>query len=119
MKSFWKESYDGNKDRRYGMLFLGTLLGFLGAVALGGMVYGIIGADNFQNYVVPTLPGFALLLIALIWQSTRRAWKRQREKLKNAELSRDELLKARSKLRNGMNPPRLPAVSLPDIDLKY
>ena len=119
MKSFWKESYDGDKDRRNGMLFLGTLLGFVGAVVLGGIIYAIIGADNFQNYVVPALPGVAILLVAFIWQSVRREWKWRRDQLKNGALSRDELLKARSKLRNSMSPPRQAEVNMPDIDLKY
>jgi len=119
MKSFLAESYDSNKDRRYGMLFLGTLLGFLGAVALGGIIYSVIGADNFQKYVVPALPGVAIILAASIWRSVRRAWKQRREQLQNAALSRDELAKARSKLRNSMSPPRQAEVNMPDIDLKY
>ena len=119
MKSFLAESYDGAKDRRYGVLFFGTLLGFVGAVVLGGIIYSIIGADNFKNYVVPALPGIAILLVLSGWMSVRRAWKRRRERLENAALSRDELAKARSKLRTSMSPPRQAEVNMPDIDLKY
>ena len=119
MKSFLAESYDGDKDRRYGMLFLGALLGFVGAVAFGGIIYAIIGADNFKNYIVPALPGVAILLVLSSWISVRRARKQRREQLKNAALSRDELVKARSKLRNSMSPPRQAEVNMPDIDLKY
>ena len=119
MKSFLAESYDGDKDRRNGMLFLGTLLGFVGTVVLGGIIYSIIGADNFKTYVVPALPGIASLLALLGSISVRRAWKRRRERLENAALSRDELAKARSKLRNSMSPPRQAEVNMPDTDLKY
>ncbi len=73
----------------------------------------------FENYVVPALPGVAILLVAFIWQSVRREWKWRRDRLKNGALSRDELLKARSKLRNSMSPPRQAEVNMPDIDLKY
>lgn len=119
MKSFLAESYDGDKDRRYGMLFLGALFGFVGAVVLGGIIYEVIGADNFKNYVVPALPGVVILVAVVIWRSVRRAWKQRQEQLKNAALSRDELAKARSKLRNSMSPPRQAEVNLPDLDLKY
>jgi len=81
MKSFLAESYDGDKDRCYGMLFLGALFGFVGAVVLGEIIYGIIGADNFQNFVVPALPGVAVILVVPGWISIRRARKRRREKL--------------------------------------
>ncbi len=114
-----EESYNADKDRRYGMLFLGTLFGFVGAVGLGGLIYAIIGADNFRNYIVPALPGVAMLLAAFIWRFVRREWKQRRERLKNAVLSRDELSKARSKLRNSISPPRQAEVNMPDIDLKY
>jgi O-antigen/teichoic acid export membrane protein len=119
MKSFLAESYDSAKDRRNGMLFLGTLLGFLGAVALGGMIYAIIGADTFQNCIVPVLPGVAVVLVVWIWMLVRRAWKQRHEQLHNTALSRDELAKARSKLRNSMSPPRQAKINMPDIDLKY
>jgi hypothetical protein len=119
MKSFWQDCYDSAKDRRYGMLFLGALVGFLGAVVLGGIIYATIGADNFRKYVVPGLPGVAVILVASGWVSARRARKRRREQLQNASLSRDELAKARSKLRNGMSPTRPAEVNMPDIDLKY
>jgi ABC-type nickel/cobalt efflux system permease component RcnA len=119
MKSFWEESYDSVKDRRYGMLFFATLLVFFSAIILGAAIYGVMGADIFQEFVLPTLPGVAILLVALGWWWVRRARKRRRERLKYAALSRDELAKARSKLRNNAKPMRRAAPRAPDIDLKY
>lgn len=119
MKTFWEESYDGVKDRRYGLLFLKALLGFSGALVLCGILCAKISPDDFQTYILPALPGVGILIIALGWHLIRRARKRRREYLKFASLSRDELLKARSKLRNRMQPAKPAMPRLPDIDLKY
>jgi uncharacterized membrane protein YfcA len=119
MKSFWEESYDSVKDRRYGMLFFATLLVFFGAIILGAAICAIMGANIFQEFVLPTLPGVAILLVALGWWCIRRMRKRRQERLRYATLSRDELAKARSKLRNNSRPVGRPAPRAPDIDLKY
>jgi uncharacterized membrane protein YqjE len=119
MKSFWEESYDSAKDRRYGMLFFATLLVFFGVLIIGGMVYGITGADSFQEFVLPVLPGLGIVLVALSWWCIRRLRKSRKEHSKYAVLSRDELAKARSKLRNNTRPMSRGAPRAPDIDLKY
>jgi hypothetical protein len=119
MKSFWEESYDSAKDRRYGMLFFATLLVLFGAIILGAAIYGIMGADIFREFVLPTLPGVAIFLFALGWWCIRRMRKRRQERLKYAALSRDELAKARSKLKNNAKPMRRAAPRAPDIDLEY
>ncbi len=119
MKSFWEESYDGAKDRRYGILFFATLLVSFGLFLLGAMIYAIIGANSFREFALPALPGIGIFLIASsVWWS-RRARKRRQEQLKYAALSRYELAKARSKLRNNTRPMRPAAPRAPDIDLKY
>ena len=119
MESFWEESYDGVKDRRYGLLFFGTLLVFFGAVVLGAMIYGIAGPDNFREFVLSALPGIGVLLLILCWCIVRRAWKRRQDQLKYQALSRDELVKARSKLRTETRPVSRAALREQDIDLKY
>ncbi|HTV62153.1 MAG TPA: hypothetical protein VMH30_06250 [Verrucomicrobiae bacterium] len=119
MKSFWQDSYDGAKDRRYGALFFATLLASPLAVAIGAMIYAIVGPETFKDFVVPALPGVGLLLVALICLMTRRLRKRRQEQLKYASLSRDELVKARSKLRSQMRPVGRRTPPPPDIDLKY
>jgi hypothetical protein len=119
MKSFWEEIYDSAKDRRYGFLFFATLLVFFGAVILGGVAYAIMGENGFQQFVVPALPGIGIFFIAFSYWRIRRMRKRRQERLKYATLSRDELAKARSKLRNKTKPMRRAALRAPDIDLKY
>ena len=119
MKSFWEESYDNAKDRRYGLLFFAALLVFFGAVILGGAAYAIMGTNGFQQFVLPALPGIGIFLIVLSCWCIRRMRKRRQEQLKYAALSRDELAKARSKLRNQTKPMRPVAPRAPDIDLKY
>jgi hypothetical protein len=57
MKSFWEESYDSVKDRRYGMLFFSTLLVFFGAIIVGAAIYAIMGANIFQEFVLPWVGG--------------------------------------------------------------
>ena len=119
MKSFWQESYDGDKDRRYGLLFFAALLASPLAVALGALVYAIAGADTFPKFILPALPGIGFLLTALIWRAVRRARRNRSIRLKYASLSREEMLKARSKLKNGWKPVKPPAPRAPDTDLKY
>ena len=119
MKSIWEESYDSAKDRRYGMLFFATLLVFFGVLILGGIIYGIMGANIFQEFVLPALPVAGIFLMAMGWRWIRRARKRRRERLKYAALSRDELAKARSKLRSNTKPVSRTALRTPDIDLKF
>ena len=119
MKSPWAESYDGDKDRRFGLLFFVAILGFFGAVVLGAILFAVIGPDYFRQYGLPALPGSGILLIAFGWRWIRRERKRRRERLKYAALSRDELVKARAKLRNKMQPARRVMTRAPDLDLKY
>ena len=90
-----------------------------GAIIFGGVAYAIMGENRFQQFVVPALPGIGIFFIAFSYWRIRRMRKRRQERLKYATLSRDELAKARSKLRNSMSPARQAEVNMPDIDLKY
>jgi len=119
MKSFWEESYDSVKDRRYGMLFFATLLVFFGTIILGAAIYALMSANDLQQFIVPALPGIGIFLIALSWWGIRRMRKRRQETLKYAALSRNELANARSKLKNNTKPMRRAAPRPPEIDLKY
>jgi hypothetical protein len=119
MNSIWNNLYDSIKDRRYGLLFFAALVAFLGLIVLGAMIYSITGANNLQQFFMPALPGIGILLVALSWRIIRRARTRWRGQLKYPPLSRDEIRKARSKLRNEKLPMRQAAPRAPDIDLKY
>jgi hypothetical protein len=141
MDSFWNNIYDDVKDRRYGTLFLATL--FLGlpllALALGvaGAVFaelmdvlnGYPDIGTFQFLYLVLLGSLALMAMVLLWRHWIRVGREARQnRLKYSNLSRDELLKARSKLKGQMHPVKFRLVErpakrvtlrAPDTDLKY
>ena len=104
-----------------------VLLTFIGLVLLATVVCKIISESGIQEnavlmlreYAVWTSPGVVILTAALIWRANRQARARRAEKFGREQLSRDEMLKARSKLRNEMKPVRPAALRGPDTDLKY
>ena len=100
MNSFFENLYDSVKDRRYGMLFFTTFLGFLVLVVFGTMIFAIAGANGWGDFILPALPGIGIFIVVLGWRLIRRTRKRRRERLQYPPMSRDELRKARSKLVN-------------------
>jgi hypothetical protein len=128
MNSFWSNIYDDCKDRRYGTLFFITLLIVCGLVSLALAIRLCLGSDQLHEVGLALLPGLALVLAALVWRWIRYGRKRRQERLKYAFLSRDELAKARSKLKSQMKPMksktparpgRRPAPRPPDTNIKY
>ena len=100
MNPFWS-MYDSFKDRRYGGLFLTSLVVFF----LGLLIFGtVICTLNLQEYFPYALPGVGLLAVAWIWRVVRRTRAGRRERLRYLPLSRDELRVARSKLVKDSNP---------------
>jgi hypothetical protein len=83
MNSFWSNLYDTYKDRRYGVLFLASLV----ALALSPIL----------------LPAMGLYFLGRGWSAFRLAREDRRNKLRYSPLSRDELRVARSKLLNNQN----------------
>jgi uncharacterized membrane protein YqjE len=127
MYPFWSNIYDEVKDRRYGALFFSTLLTLF--VSLG--IMALIGALTNGVGLVPALFLFAIpFAVAMVCavSSCIRAWKYRDGSLNSSTLSRDELAKARSKLkketkaaafRTERRPARLVINRVPDTDLKY
>ena len=113
MNSFWNQLYDRHKDRRYANLFFVTLLCFVGLIV--PILAIILHAGTFELHPLYLLPGIVGILIAVIW-GTIRHFRRQRHTPAFPRLSRDELRKARSKLKNSFKRFRAKA---PDTDLKY
>jgi len=99
MNSIWDNLYDRFKDRRYGVLFLVSLV----ALVLSPIL----------------LPVMGLYFLGRGWSAFRLAQENRRNKLRHSSLSRDELRAARSKLRNGMKPVNRPVPQAPDTFLKY
>jgi hypothetical protein len=128
MNSFWDNIYDDVKDRRYGLLAFVTLLVSIGLLLLAIWIEAIVGTKEFFYGCLGLVPGIALVMAALAWRWIRAARRGRNERLKHSNLSRDELFKARSKLKNGMKPvkfrtvQRLPKEAAPQVrntDLKY
>ena len=130
MKTFWEDAYDDAKDRRYGVLFIAALLISLAALT----IFAIIGALMNSPYAGDAAPALVVciitLAVALVCAIANwiRGRKQREEALKFSMLSRDELAKARSKLKTRMQPvrfrresrlPRRPSPRRPDTDLKY
>lgn len=139
MNPFWNNIYDDVKDRRYGSLFLVSLITLpllLAVLALindlTGMLFDLTRDFDFSKFQIICLVLLAVLIpleAALLWcRWVRVGRKARQERLKYANLSRDELFKARSKLKNQMKPVKFRAVERPpkravprspDTDLKY
>jgi hypothetical protein len=99
MNSIWDNLYDRFKDRRYGVLFLASLV----ALVLSPVL----------------LPVMGLYFLGRGWSAFCLAQENRRNQLRHSPLSRDELRAARSKLRNGMKPVNRPVPQAPDTFLKY
>ncbi len=128
MNSFWSNIYDDVKDRRYGMLFFAALLVSLGLILLVFWLRANLGAEEFYYSCLGLGPGLGLVLTALAWRWIRAVRRNRRERLKYSNLSRDELAKARSKLKNQTKPVKFRAVErpskraapqAPNTDLRY
>jgi hypothetical protein len=127
MHLFWNHLYDQSKDRRYGALFFSTLVmlfGLLGVIA-------VISAITSSAGLVPALILFAVpFSIALVCTVANciRGWNHRHGTGNRSTLSRDELAKARSKLkketkaaafRTGRRSARPVITRVPDTYLKY
>lgn len=134
MDRFWNNIYDDSKDRRYATLFVTTCLFVIGLLSLIIVPATEIFA-NMRDVVsgYPSeIPVISLFVLASLLLSAavilRRARKSRGGHFKYSRLSRDELLKARLKLKRQMQPVRFRALQrtqkplllkAPDIDLKY
>lgn len=137
MDSFWQNAYDEEKDKRYGALFFVTLLVIFGSLGILGLVAAITSSEYAVDLGPALIVCAAFLAVALVWAVSNwiRGRKRCQEALKYSALSRDELAKARSKLKKKiqsekrMQPvmfrretrvrERRPPPRKPDTDLKY
>jgi hypothetical protein len=103
MNSIWNNLYDKAKDRRYGVLFFFSLFGCFGLLLIGALICKILegidfGAFDLPSHFLELLPGFVIVMAALIWRGIRRARAQGGHRFRREELSRDEISKARSKL---------------------
>ena len=98
MNYFWGNVFEHFKERRYAAVFFGTLMALGGLLIVGLILYQVICAYELQDYIIYSLPGAALILIAWVGRGFAQARARRRDRYKISPMSRDELTKARSKL---------------------
>ncbi len=111
MNSPWDNIYDEMKDRRYGRLFFATLLIVLGVVSLVAALH--LNSEETRDTCLVVLPITVFIATALIVKWVRAERRFRRERLRLAALSRDELAKARLKLKRQARPMRLKTQSRP------
>jgi hypothetical protein len=128
MNPFWNNIYDDAKDRRYGTLFFVVILVLLGLGAIAGALRANFDPEELREIFLGLGSGLGMVTVAFIWRWIRAARRNRRERLKYSSLSRDELAKARSKLKARMkiDPPksqtraaRRATERRPDTYLKY
>ena len=95
MNPFWTSFFDSLGTRgRNAKIFLVALGGFFALSILAAIVKAI----QADAYLLPLLPGLALLLFSRAMAVSRRARRQKAARAQPAPLSRDELRIARSKL---------------------
>ena len=104
MNFFWKYAYDDEKDRRYGTLFFTALVLALGALLVVALLSLQATLNEVQDACIGALPVIFLTMVfvCLRWIYTEREYRRRR--LEYYNLSRDELAKARLKLKRQIKP---------------
>ena len=109
MNSCQNSFYDRYKDRRNGSLFfsaLATILGFIPAIGLTGLIFHSLFPGYEQEIVVAVgvlLCLSVLLIFVRFCKAVAAARQWRREKAQLSKLSSDELIKARSKLLKHQN----------------
>lgn len=128
MNSFWTNAYNDAKDRRYARLFFVTLLLALPMMAVFALLGANLSSSEMQTVCEVTLPAIILIMALVCWRWIHIERKYARERLKCSALSRDELAKARLKLKYQARPVRFKlqtgwakraAPRVPDTNLKY
>jgi uncharacterized membrane protein YqjE len=99
MNFFWDNVFDYFKDRRYGAIFFGSLALLFAVFGLGTVLFQVLDAYALRDYLIYALPAAGGLFLIWIFCGIRRLRRRRWDRYKSSPLSRDELSKARSKLR--------------------
>lgn len=99
MNYFWGNLFERWKERQNAGLFFWGLALLPVLILAGAGAYALYQVLNLAVNWPLLLPVGFLLLVLLIWRGIRReqAWRKRRYKM--SPLSRDELAKARSKLK--------------------
>lgn len=99
MDFFWSNIFEYFKERRYASVFFSSLAISITLLALAAMSYQAIDGSHLLEYWTYMLPGIGLIFVALIGWVFLRIRASRSNRYKSSPLSRDEIIKARSKLK--------------------
>jgi len=119
MNPFWANFFEHFRSKG-AWLFVPVLLAFIGLILIPEFFLPELtdfNSERVLRVVIYTMSGIVLLLVAGIGVAIRRNRVRRRNRRQSSSLSRDEINKARSKLKSSFKSPSVK--QLPDIDLKY
>ncbi|MGC9943061.1 MAG: hypothetical protein ABSE48_14620 [Verrucomicrobiota bacterium] len=103
MNFLWNQVFESTRERRNAAIFICAVVLFIVAFIVGN----VLAAFDLWRYWPLILVVIGLCGVVLIWNSIRqmRTWRLNH--YKSTPLSRDELAKARSKLRKPATPKKL------------
>ena len=105
MSPFWAGLFDQLKDcGRHATIFLVGLAGCFGALIVGAIFSKVVNDQGFHPYLPTALAAIGLAVVVWSFKTVRRAFTRDRERLRHPPLSCDELRVARSKLLKNRDP---------------
>lgn len=99
MNFLWDNIFEYWKERRYAFLFVTSMFMLFALLIIACVVGELLRNESFQEEAVYILPGVLVILGAWVLGFIRRFRRRGNNRYEPSPLSRDELHKARSKLR--------------------
>ena len=99
MNFFWDRVFEYWKERRLAFIFVTSLMLFFGAILLGRICYVALDSFDLLGYLPLALTAVGVLLGVLVGRAIYESRRRRADRYKPSVLSRDEMSKARSKLR--------------------
>lgn len=98
MNYFWGNLFDYFKERREASLFYGVFGFFMALFAIGIILCQTVDPDKLQAGMEYGVPALGTCSVVWMVRKIARARKYRPERYKSSPLSRDECIKARSKL---------------------
>jgi hypothetical protein len=127
MHPFWSHIYDRSKDRSYGALFFSALVMLFGLLGVTALISAMTNSAGLVPALILFAIPFSIALVCIV-SNCIREWNHRHGTGNRSTLSRDELAKARSKLKKetkaaalriGRRPARVVMNRAPETYVKY